>query len=74
MQFVRKLKSADGVNADEHAAKNKTGTTLRITKKNFQDEEKPHELLLTTRQITKITSTFANNFSIVIKLSKVQLS
>ena len=24
------------------AAKNKTGTTLRTTKKNFQDEELPH--------------------------------
>ena len=24
------------------AAKNKTGTELRITKKNFQDEELPH--------------------------------
>ena len=24
------------------AAKNKTGTILRITKKNFQDEESPH--------------------------------
>ena len=25
------------------AAKNNTGATLRITKKNFQDEELPHE-------------------------------
>ena len=32
---VKKLKSA---------AKNKTGTILRINKKNFQDEEMPHEL------------------------------
>ena len=29
-------------------AKNKTGTTLKITKKNFQDEELPHEFFLTT--------------------------
>ena len=31
-------------------AKNKTRTTLRITKKNFQDEELSHELFLITRQ------------------------
>ena len=28
------------------AAKNKTGTTLRKSKKNFQDEASPHELFL----------------------------
>ena len=32
----------------ESAAKTKTGTILRITKKNFQNEELPHELFLTT--------------------------
>ena len=31
------------------AAKNKTGTILRLNKKNFEDEELPHELFLTTR-------------------------
>ena len=35
------------------AAKIKTGTTLRITQKNFQDEELPYELFLTTRQKNK---------------------
>ena len=35
------------------AAKNKTGTTLRITQKNVQDEELPHELFLTIRQKNK---------------------
>ena len=34
------------------AAKIKTGTALRITMKNFQDEELLYELFLTTRQIT----------------------
>ena len=56
------------------AAKNKTGTTLRITKKNFQDEELPHELFLKTRQKTKIRNVFAINTSTDIKLSKAQLS
>ena len=32
------------------AAKDNAGTTLRMTKKNFQGEELLHELLLTTRQ------------------------
>ena len=50
------------------AAKNKTGTTLRITKKNFQDEELSHELFLTTRQKAKIRNAFANNMSTDIKL------
>ena len=30
------------------AVKNKTKIILRINKKNFQDEELPHELFLTT--------------------------
>ena len=36
------------------AAENKTETTLRITKKNFQNEQLPHELFLIRRQKTKI--------------------
>ena len=36
------------------AAKYKTGTTLRMTKKNVQVEELPHELFLTKRQKNKI--------------------
>ena len=34
------------------AVKRKTGIALRITTKNFQDEESSYELFLTTRQIT----------------------
>ena len=57
-------------------AKSKTGTILRINKnkKNFQDEEFPQELFLTTRRTTKIRNTFANNMSTDIKLSKAQIS
>ena len=54
-------------------AKNKTWTTLRITKKNFQDEELIHELLLPTRQKTKIRNVFANGMSTDIKLGKAQI-
>ena len=52
------------------AAKVKTGTTLTITKKNFQSKELSHELL-TTRQKTKI-NLFASNKSTDVKFSKSQ--
>ena len=38
------------LNKLKFAAKNKTAKILRINKKNFEDEELPHELFLTTRQ------------------------
>ena len=38
------------LNKLKSAAKSKTGTTLRITEKSFQDKELLHELFLTTRQ------------------------
>ena len=41
-------------------AKNRTGTILTLNKKNFEDEELPNELFLTTRQRT-IKNAFANN-------------
>ena len=47
---------------------------LRINKKNYEDEELPHELFLTTRQTTKIRNALANNVSTDIKLSKAQIS
>ena len=48
------------LNKLDSAAKNKTGTILGITKKNFQEEKLPHELFLTARQKTKIRNAFAN--------------
>ena len=41
------------LNKLKSAAKNKTVTALTITKKNFQDEELPHEIFLTTRKKKK---------------------
>ena len=49
------------LNKLKSVAKNKTGTTLRLNKRNFEDEELPHELFLTTRQTNKIKNGFANN-------------
>ena len=58
------------LNKLKSVAKNKAGTILRINQKNFQDKELPHELFLTTRQMTNIRNAFANNISTDIKLSK----
>ena len=56
------------------AVKNKTGTTLRISLKMFNGKDLPHELLLTTRQKTKLRNAFNNNMSTDLKLSKAQIS
>ena len=56
------------------AVKNKTGTTLRINLKMFNGNNLPHELLLTTRQKTKLRSAFNNDMSTDLKLSKAQIS
>ena len=56
------------------AAKNKTGTILRMNKKNFADGKLSHKLFLTTRQTTKIRNTSANNMSTDTKLSKAKIS
>ena len=42
--------------------------------KMFNGNNLPHELLLTTRQKTKLRNAFENNMSIDIKLSKAQIS
>ena len=54
--------------------KNKTRTNLRISFKMFNENNLPHELLLTTRQKTKIRNAFNNNMSSDLKLSRVQIS
>ena len=56
------------------AAKNQTEVTLRMNIKMFNGNNLPHELLLTTRQKTKLRNVFGNNVSNDIKLSKAQVS
>ena len=58
----------------KNAVKNKTGTTLRISLKMFNGNNLPHELLLTTRQKTKLRNAFNNNMSTDLKLSRAQIS
>ena len=40
----------------------------------FSEKDLPHELLLTTRQKTKLRNALNNNMSTSIKLSKAQIS
>ena len=56
------------------AVKNKTGTTLRMSLKMLDGNDLPHELLLTTRQKTRLRNAFNNNISTDLKLSKAQIS
>ena len=56
------------------AVKNKTGTILRMSLKILDGNDLPHELLLTTRQKTKLRNAFNNNMSTDLKLSKAQIS
>ena len=52
----------------------KTGATLRTSLKMFNRNDLLHELLLTTRQKTKLRNAFNNNISTDLKLSKDQIS
>ena len=54
--------------------KDKAGTTLRKVLKMFARNDLPHELLLTTRQKTKLRNDFNSNMLTDLKLSKTQIS
>ena len=56
------------------AVKNKAGTILKTSLKMLDGNDLPHELLLTTRQKTKLRNTFNNNVSTDLKLSKAHIS
>ena len=53
--------------------KNNARTTLRMSLKIFDRNDLLHELLLTTRQRTKLRNACNNNMSTDVKLSKVQI-
>ena len=53
--------------------KSNEGATLRIGIKHFNKDELPHELLLTTRQSTKLRNTININSATNIKLGKAQI-
>ena len=51
------------------AVKNKTGVALRMSLRMLYGNNQPHELLLTTRQKTKLRNAFNNNMSTDLTLS-----
>ena len=55
------------------AVKSNEGATLRLGIKNLNKDETPHELLLTTRQNTKLRNAINNNLITDIKLIKAQI-
>ena len=60
------------LNKLKKAVKSNEGETLRLGIENFNKDELPHELLLTTRQNTKLCNAI-NNLATDIKLSKAQI-
>ena len=65
------------LNKSKKAVKSYQGASLRLGIKNFNKDELPHELLLTTRQNTKLRNAINNNLLIIIitdtKLSRAQI-
>ena len=61
------------LNKLKEAVKSNEGATLRLGIRNFNKDERPHELLLTTRQNTKLRNALNNNSATDIKLSKTQI-
>ena len=61
------------LNKLKKAVKSNEGATLRLAIRNFNKDETPHELLLTTRQNTKLRNALNNISATDIKLSKAQI-
>ena len=61
------------LNKLKKAVKSNEGASLRLGIKNFNKDELPHELLLTTRQNTKLRNAINNNLATDVKLSKAQI-
>ena len=61
------------LNKFKKAVKSNEGATLRLAIKNINKDEIPHELLLTTRQNTKLRNAINNNLATDKKLSIAQI-
>ena len=61
------------LNKIKKAVKSNEVATLRLGIKNFNKDERPDELLLTTRQNTKLRNAINNNLATDIKLIKAQI-
>ena len=61
------------LNKLKKSVKSNEGATLRLGIKNFNKDELSRELLLTTRQNTKLRNAINNNLATDIKLSKAEI-
>ena len=61
------------LNKFKKSVKSNEGATLRLRINNFHKDELAHELLLTTRQNTKLRNAINNNLATDIKSSKAQI-
>ena len=61
------------LNKLKKAVKYNEGATLKLGIRNFSKDEHPHELLLTTRQNSKLRNALNNNSATDIRLSKAQV-
>ena len=61
------------LNKFKKAVKSNEGAILILGISNFNKDEHPHELLLTTRRNTKLRNALNNNSATDIKLSKAQI-
>ena len=61
------------LNKLKKAVKSNEGVTLRLGIRKLNKDEHPHELLLTTRQDTKLRNALNNNSATDMKLSKTQI-
>ena len=61
------------MNKLKKSVKSNEGAALRLGIKNSNKDELPHELLLTTRQNTKLRYAINNNLATDIKLGKAQI-
>ena len=62
------------INKLKSTAKNKQETTFRTNFRMCSANNLPHELLLTTRQTTKLRNAIVNNMSTDVKLCKAEIS
>ena len=61
------------LNKLKKAVKSNEEASLRLGIKNFNKDELPHKLLLTTRENTKLRNAINNNLATDLKLSKAQI-
>ena len=61
------------LNKLKKAVKSNEGATLTLDIKNFNKDELLHELLLTTRENTKLRNAIDNNLATDIKMSKAEI-